>query len=211
PKNSARKAAAQALVEPGTGAIKGMVVGRKLGSNSERGKTWINFAADASHGSSIGMQAGSTFKAFTLAAALEEGMPFGRRLMAPRAFVPQGFRNCKGDPVNSTTALRNSADGSGGRQFSLVTGTHGSVNTFFLALEREVGLCDTVKMAEKLGLRQASGKRLQQLPSFTLGFNEVSPLRMAAAYAAFGARGEYCEPVAIKSITDSAGRKLKVP
>ncbi|MFC5751946.1 penicillin-binding protein [Actinomadura rugatobispora] len=210
-KNSAGKAAAEALVEPGTGEIKGLVVDRRLGPDAERGKTWINFAADASHGSSIGMQAGSTFKAFTLAAALEEDMPFGTRLMAPRAFTPTGFRDCAGRSVNSSGALRNSADGEGGKSFSLVTGTHHSVNTFFLALEREVGLCDTVKMAERLGMRQADGKRMGQYPSFTLGAAQVSPLRLAAAYAAFGARGRYCEPVAIKQITDAAGKRLKVP
>ncbi|GAA3945047.1 transglycosylase domain-containing protein [Actinomadura viridis] len=210
-KNSARKAAAEALVEPGTGEIKGLVVGRRLGSDRERGKTWINFAADAGHGSSIGMQAGSTFKAFTLAAALEDDMPFGTRLMAPRGFVPTGFRDCRGRPVNSTTTLRNSADGEGGRTFSLVTGTHHSVNTFFLALEREVGLCETVKMAERLGMRRADGKPMSQFPSFTLGADQVSPLRLAAAYAAFGARGRYCEPIAIKQITDASGRRLRVP
>ena len=211
-KNSAHKAAAEAMVEPGTGEIKGMVVDRKLGSDRERGKTWINFAADADHGSSIGMQAGSTFKAFTLAAALENGLPFGTRLEAPRAFTPTGYRDCKGRNVSDPShSLRNSADGEGGREFSLTTGTHHSVNTFFLALEREVGLCDTVKMAERLGMRQGNGKPLEQFPSFTLGFNPVSPVRLAAAYAAFGARGRYCQPIAIKSITDAAGKKLKVP
>ncbi|WP_285492062.1 transglycosylase domain-containing protein [Actinomadura sp. NBRC 104425] len=211
PKNSAGKAAAEALVEPGTGEIKGMAVDRELGSNRERGKTWINFAADASHGSSIGMQAGSTFKVFTLAAALDENMPFGTRLMAPRAFVPTGYRDCKGRRVGDTKPLRNAADGEGGREFTLVTGTHHSVNTFFLALQRKVGLCDTVKMAEKLGMRQANGKPLEQYPSFTLGFNPVSPVRLAAAYAAFGARGRYCKPIAIKRITDAQGRELRVP
>lgn len=212
PKNSAHKAAAEAMVEPGTGEIKAMVVDRALGPDKERGKTWINFAADASHGSSIGMQAGSTFKAFTLAAALDEGMPFGTRLMAPRAYTPVGFRNCDGDRVGDPNAsLRNAADGEGGRQFSLVTGTHHSVNTFFLALEKEVGLCDTVRMAERLGMKQANGKPLEQYPAFTLGFNPVSPLRLAAAYAAFGARGEYCKPIAIKSVKDAAGHRLKVP
>ncbi|MER7548040.1 penicillin-binding protein [Actinomadura sp.] len=212
PKNSAHKAAAEAMVEPGTGEIKAMVVDRELGPDKERGKTWINFAADASHGSSIGMQAGSTFKAFTLAAALDEGMPFGTRLMAPREFTPVGFRNCDGDKVGDPTAsLRNAADGEGGKEFSLVTGTHHSVNTFFLALEKEVGLCDTVRMAERLGMKQASGKPLEEYPSFTLGFNPVSPLRLAAAYAAFGARGEYCKPIAITSIKDASGHRLKVP
>ncbi|MFC4050299.1 penicillin-binding protein [Actinomadura syzygii] len=212
PRNSAHKAAAEAMVQPGTGEIKAMVVDRALGPDKERGKTWINFAADASHGSSIGMQAGSTFKVFTLAAALDQGMPFGTRLMAPREFTAVGYRNCKGQRVgDASKPLRNSADGEGGKRFSLVTGTHHSVNTFFLALEKEVGLCETVKMAEKLGMRQASGKPLEQYPSFTLGFNPVSPLRLAAAYAAFGARGRYCEPVAIREIRDASGRKLKVP
>ena len=212
PKNSAHKAAAEAMVEPGTGEIKAMVVGRELGPDKERGKTWINFAADADHGSSIGMQAGSTFKVFTLAAALDEGMPFGTRLMAPEKYRPVGFRNCRGENVSDPSAsLGNAADGEGGRTFSLVTGTHHSVNTFFLALEKKVGLCDTVRMAERLGMRQANGEPLEQYPSFTLGFNSVSPLRLAAAYAAFGARGEYCEPIAIKEITDASGRKLKVP
>ncbi|GAA1582184.1 transglycosylase domain-containing protein [Actinomadura kijaniata] len=210
--NSARKAAAEALVEPGTGHIKGMAVDRLLGPDRERGKTWINFAADASHGSSIGMQAGSTFKAFTLAAALEEGMPFGQRFMAPRAYLPTGYRDCKGRRVGDPSkALKNSADGEGGRTFSLVTGTEHSVNTFFLALQKDVGLCDTVKMAERLGMKQANGKPLEQYPAFTLGFAQVSPLRLAAAYAAFGARGRYCKPVAITQITDSAGHRLKIP
>ncbi|TDD67257.1 PASTA domain-containing protein [Actinomadura rubrisoli] len=211
-KNSARKAAAEAMVQPGTGEIKAMVVDRKLGSNKERGKTWINFAADASHGSSIGMQAGSTFKVFTLAAALEEDLPFGTRLMAPRGYTPVGYRDCKGRRVGDPSkTLSNSADGEGGRTFSLVTGTHHSVNTFFLALEKKVGLCETAKLAERLGMRQSNGRPLEQFPSFTLGSGQVSPVRLAAAYAAFGARGRYCSPIAIRQITAANGRRMKVP
>ncbi|MFB4296076.1 penicillin-binding protein [Actinomadura sp. NTSP31] len=211
-KNSAHKAAAEAMVEPGTGRVKAMVVDRRLGSDKVRGKTWINFAADADHGSSIGMQAGSTFKVFTLAAALDEGLPFGTRLMAPKEFTPVGYRDCKGNRVGDPgTSLHNAGDGEGGKPFSIVTGTHHSVNTFFLALEKKVGLCATVKMAEKFGMKQATGKPLQQYPSFTLGINPVSPVRLAAAYAAFGARGKYCSPVAIAQITDASGHRLKVP
>lgn len=210
-RNKEKKAAAQVLVEPGTGEIKGMDVGRELGPDEEPGKTWINFAADASHGTSVGMAAGSTFKAFTLAAAFDEGMPIGERITAPVAYAPTGFRDCKSRDVSDTTQLRNSSDGEGGRSFSLLTGTWHSVNTFFLKLEKDVGLCDTVKMAKKLGMRRADGKPLQEYASFTLGFNDVSPLRVAAAYAAFGARGEYCEPIAIKRIDRSDGKKIKVP
>jgi membrane peptidoglycan carboxypeptidase len=211
-KNSAHKAAAEVLVKPGTGEIMGMVVDRKLGPDKERGKTWINFAADASHGSSVGMQSGSTFKLFTLARALEEGLPFGERLMAPRAYTTSGLRTCDGDSVSiPRPGLHNAGDGEGGRKFSILTGTHHSVNTFFLALEKKIGLCDTARMAERLGMLRADGKPLKQLGSFTLGFNEVSPVRMAAAYAAFGARGKYCEPIAIKKITDPSGKSVEVP
>jgi membrane peptidoglycan carboxypeptidase len=66
-------------------------------------------------------------------------------------------------------------------------------------------------MAEKLGMRRADGKQLQQVASFTLGPNTVSPLRLAAAYAAFGARGKYCDPVVLTKVTDANGRELKVP
>jgi membrane peptidoglycan carboxypeptidase len=113
--------------------------------------------------------------------------------------------------VGDPKPLHNAADGEGGKKFSLLTGTHDSVNTFFLALEKKVGLCDTVRMAERLGMRRADGTPLRQVPTLTLGANEVSPVRMAAAYAAFAARGEYCSPIAITSITDASGERLRVP
>jgi membrane peptidoglycan carboxypeptidase len=211
PDNPAHKASAEALVEPGTGAVKAMVVDRALGPAEKTGKTWVNFAADADHGTSIGMQAGSTFKVFTLAAALDRDMAFGHRLMAPEHFTPSGFRDCDGHTADATVSLGNAADGEGGRRFSLVTGTWHSVNTFFLKLEKEVGLCPTVRMAEKLGMRRADGSDLKQVASFTLGSNTVSPLRLAAAYAAFAARGRYCRPVVLAEVTDAAGNRLPVP
>ena len=84
------------------------------------------------------------------------------------------------------------------------------MNTFFLELERKVGLCETYKMATKLGMRRATGGKLEQYPSFTLGFNTVSPVRLAAAYAAFAARGRYCSPISITSIGSPRG-PLSVP
>jgi membrane peptidoglycan carboxypeptidase len=210
-KNSSHKASAEVLVQPGTGAVRAMVVDRSLGPSEKTGKTWVNFAADGDHGTSLGMQAGSTFKVFTLAAALDEGMAFGHRLYAADHFSPTGLRDCDGKYAGSSTSLSNAADGEGGRTFSLVTGTWNSVNTFFLNLEKQVGLCDTVKMAEKLGMRRADGKPLQEVASFTLGPNTVSPIRLAAAYAAFGARGKYCDPVVLSKVTDANGHALKVP
>jgi membrane peptidoglycan carboxypeptidase len=49
------------------------------------------------------------------------------------------------------------------------------------------------------------------IPSFTLGSVNVSPLSMAAAYATVAARGMYCAPTAILKITDNTGKNMKVP
>ncbi len=210
PKNESGKAAAEVLVRPGTGEITAMAVDRRLGDSSKRGMMWVNLAADSDHGSSLGMQAGSTFKVFTLAEALRQGMAFGNKLFAPKEFIPTGFKDCAGRRVGDTTALGNAGDGEGGKDFTLVTGTWHSVNTFFLELERHIGLCETYKMATRLGMRKATGGKLEQYPSFTLGFNTVSPVRLAAAYAAFAARGRYCSPISITSITNPRGT-IRVP
>ncbi len=95
-KNASHKAAAEVLVQPGTGAVRAMAIDRALGPSEKIGKTWVNFAADGDHGTSLGMQAGSTFKVFTLAAALDQGMAFGHRLYAPDHYAPTGLHNCAG-------------------------------------------------------------------------------------------------------------------
>ena len=48
------------------------------------------------------------------------------------------------------------------------------------------------------------------LPSFTLGSVNVSPMSMAAAYATVAARGMYCAPVAVARIITGTGARLPV-
>jgi membrane carboxypeptidase/penicillin-binding protein len=59
----------------------------------------------------------------------------------------------------------------------------GSVNTYFLQLEKTIGLCPVVKMAKKLGVKRADGQKLSEVETFTLGVNEVDPIN--AAYTGF--------------------------
>jgi membrane peptidoglycan carboxypeptidase len=208
-----RHVGAQAMVQPGTGKIKAIAVSKGYGPRRKRGETSINLAADEAHGGRAGLQAGSTFKAFTLATALKEGMSPNDSLNAPGAFPHVGFENCKGQNVSVPSAppVQNaSGEGKSGR-YSLESGTWNSVNTFFMALERKVGLCDTVQTAKELGVKRADGTPLREYSTFTLGINEVDPVTMAAAFASFGARGKYCKPIAIESITDRNGKALRVP
>jgi membrane peptidoglycan carboxypeptidase len=74
-------------------------------------------------------------------------------------------------------------------------------------------------MAKKLGVTWATGEELDYLfpdgrtaevPSFTLGSADVSPLTLANAYATVSAHGVYCEPRVITKVTDRNGKSLSV-
>ena len=47
-------------------------------------------------------------------------------------------------------------------------------------------------------------------PSFTLGADQVAPIDVAAADATLPARGIYCHPVVVNSVTDRNGKQLPV-
>ncbi|MFG1873346.1 transglycosylase domain-containing protein [Sphaerisporangium sp. NPDC049003] len=205
---SDKPVAAEALVEPGTGAIKAMAASRRFGNSKKKNESNYNLVADVAHGGGTGFQAGSTFKAFTLATALKEGLRFGDGLDAGSSFQASGysdFKNCKGENVGDPSHVAHNSEGGGGFK-TLQTGTWGSVNTFFLGLEKKVGLCDVVKTAKDLGIKRADGGKLQEVETFTLGVNEMDPITVASAYATFAARGKYCEPMAITAITDRYGK-----
>ncbi|MBB2908945.1 membrane peptidoglycan carboxypeptidase [Streptosporangium becharense] len=208
-KTSDKPVAAQAMVVPGTGAIKAMAASRKFGGNKKKNEISYNLVGDAAHGGGGGFQAGSTFKPFTLLTALEQGMKLNDGFTTGSGYnAPSygAFRDCKGNAVGDPKhTVSNSSEGGGGFK-TLTTGTLGSVNTFFLRLEEEVGLCETVKMAKRLGIKRADGRPLAEVETFTLGPNEMDPVTVAGAYAAIAARGTYCKPMVITESVDRDGK-----
>ncbi|MEO3812897.1 transglycosylase domain-containing protein [Sphaerisporangium sp. B11E5] len=208
--------AAEAMVEPGTGRIRAIAASKKYGLNAggkdQGAHTTFNLAADIAHGGGQGFQAGSTFKVFTLATALAKGWRFDQGFDTPGAFSPSsGYRDCTGKNVSVPDAVVHNAGGEGrGGPYSLATGTWQSVNIFYMMLERDVGLCDVVRTARSLGVARADGKPLKEVPTFTLGVNEMDPVTVAAAFATFGARGRYCRPMAVLAITERGGRHTTV-
>ncbi|WP_188189301.1 transglycosylase domain-containing protein [Nonomuraea sp. SYSU D8015] len=200
--------ASEALVEPGTGAIKAMAASRKYGQKKRKNEMSYNVVADAVHGGGTGFQAGSTFKTFTLLTALKQGMKINDGLSVGSGFrAPyySSFKNCKGENIGDPSHTVTNDEGGGGFK-SLATGTWDSVNTFFMALEQKVGLCNVVKTAQSLGIKRSDGLDLQEYSTFTLGINEMDPVTVANAYAAIGARGKYCAPMVITKITDRTGK-----
>ena len=75
-----------------------------------------------------------------------------------------------------------------------------------MTLEQKVGLCDVVKTAKRWASSAPTASKLQEFETFTLGINEMDPVTVATAYAAIGARGKYCTPMAITEITDRDGK-----
>lgn len=203
------------MMEPGTGLIVAMAQNRtKMGT--KRGETFFNYAVKNSMGGSDGYQGGSTFKAFVAAAALERGMgAYGTiNARAHMNFKGKVFRSCSGNITVRDDWNVDNASPSG--RMNLFQGTKNSVNTYFVQLEQAVGLCAVTKMAKRLGLEiSMPGRDLveeyNEIPSFTLGAVEVTPLSMIEAYGTFAARGIHCEPIILKSIKTKDGTSLPVP
>ncbi len=197
---------ALAQVQPGTGRITAMAQSRGFGSGP--GKDFVNYSADFVDGGSSGFQAGSTFKVFVLAAAIQQGIPLNTRIEAPQKIVVRRpYTTCDGVHEDPWTVQNSTGAGT----YDVQTATWRSVNTFFARLEGRTGICAPWQIATDLGVTQANGDPLEQYKSFPLGPFEVSPLAMAEAYATFAARGVHCDAVAVSKIVDRNGERLSVP
>lgn len=84
-----------------------------------------------------------------------------------------------------------------------------SVNTYYIEMISDIGICPVTEMSKKMGIERADGNKMLQAPSIALGTQEMSPLTMANGYATFASRGMYCTPVAIESISQRVGEKSK--
>jgi len=200
-----------AMVEPGTGDIKAIANSRTYGT-SGAGASMINYAANYEMGNSRGIQAGSVFKIYVLAAAIKQGISLNTRINAPSQIHMGGkkWRACEHEGHKYVTAESDWSpkNSTRGGNVSLREATEWSTNTFFIPMSRRTGLCEPARIAESTGVYHAMGNRLKQVPSFTLGANEVAPLDVAGSLAMFANRGVYCEPRAIVEVKDRSGKVI---
>ena len=206
---------ALAMVEPGTGEVRALAQSRPMGRSEADGETFLNYAVPTKYGDSAGFQAGSTFKPFVLAAAVNEGIPLSTTFNAPETLtLPQDeFANCPNAPSFAGEWTVSTSTSSG--TMDVYRGTRESVNTFYAMLERATGVCKPFEVAKKLGVELTNptgddqGNGAERVPTFTLGIANASPLEMAEAYATFAARGLHCDSHPITSIEDASGHVLK--
>ncbi|AWZ04337.1 MULTISPECIES: transglycosylase domain-containing protein [unclassified Streptomyces] len=207
-------ATAVTLVQPGTGRVLAMGQSKPYGFG--KNETQINFSVDKKMGgSNFGFPTGSTFKSFVAAAAIERGLPPTKMYQAPYDMdYPSPVQTCGDKPWVNTGSpkarVENETESEVG-PYGMKEAMAKSVNTYFVEMISEVGLCPVTDMTTKLGVIPANGAKLPEVPAIALGSEGMSPLTMANAYATFANRGVYCTPVAIESITDSHGKALTVP
>lgn len=215
--------ATMSMMQPGTGLIVAMAQNRpKMGSDLGNGETFYNYSVGGPKsgqdmGGAEGYQAGSTFKTFTVAAAIEKGISPSKSYNAANKmnFGGQTFENCEGTFTSPDYSVGNSTGRNG--TMNMKMGLAYSVNTYFIQLERDTGICNAAQMAQKTGVRLANEPQEHfttvhaSNPSFTLGTPEVTPLSMAEAYATFAARGKHCNPIILKRVVNRDGKEIPVP
>ncbi|MEU4497648.1 transglycosylase domain-containing protein [Streptomyces sp. NPDC023998] len=206
-------ATAVTMVQPGSGKILAMGQSRPYGFGKT--ETQINYSVNQGMGgSNYGFPVGSTFKPFVASAAIEQGKPPTQMYPAPYEMpYPSQVATCSGKPwVNlGDQRLENENESEVG-PYALKDAMAKSVNTYFVQMIADIGLCPVMEMTQRLGVVQGNGKKLPEEPSaLTLGSTGISPLTMANAYATFANRGTYCTPTAIESIRTADGKNLEVP
>ncbi|MDX6236008.1 MAG: hypothetical protein QOG10_823 [Kribbellaceae bacterium] len=201
--------AALTIIQPGTGVVKAMVQSKPYGNG--KNQTAYNYNVEKSYaGGYGGFQNGSTMKAFTIAAAIQKGIPLNYTINSPPQINLGGkkWTTCTGSVrAESTYQPKNSTAANG--DLTMIQAARASTNTYFLQLSQRVGLCPIATIAGNLGMYDAqSGQPLAQFPSFTLGVGYVTPLMLSNAYATFAARGLYCKPLLVASVLDKAGKPI---
>src|SRR5271168_3288757 len=217
-------ASVMSVIRPGKNSHKvvAMASNRTYGLNTEAGETMRSQPF-----SLVGDGAGSIFKIFTTAAAMQMGMGINATLDVPGRFQTKGMGNggAKGCP-KETWCVINAGNYRGSMNVTDALAT--SPNTAFARLIQLVGVQRTVDMAVKLGLRsygepgsarnydQESNESLadfikrQNIGSFTLGPFELNALELSNVAATLASGGTWCPPSPIDKLIDRNGNQVAV-
>ncbi|MER6365004.1 transglycosylase domain-containing protein [Kitasatospora sp. NPDC001527] len=154
-------------------------------------------------------QAGSTFKAIALAAALEnDAKTQSGQTITPRTVYDgtsgRKVRGGKGTPY----APPNEGDKSYG-QITLQQATDWSVNSAFAQLAQDTGLAKVRETAIALGL-PSNTPGLDPVPSIPLGTATPSVLDLAGVYATLDNGGKQITPWLVQSV-DREGEPVELP
>lgn len=214
---------AMAMVEPGQDKhkVRALVANRDYGNNADQGQTAYDIVSKVQP-----FGAGSIYKVFTAATAIEQGMSIGDILDVPPSYTSRVYKN-----GNAPYTVGN-ADGVQPGPRTLQAALATSPNTAFVALQEKVGLNNVVDMATRLGLKQgmtgvnADGQPLAgdgsngqaqadvikkgKRGAFTLGYTPTSVLELSNVAATIMSGGVYCPPTPVEEIQDRHGNPVRI-
>lgn len=173
-------------VQPGTGEVRAWYGGRFYGTGTGGFTDFTDNVTDP-------IQPGSAFKPIALAAALQQGISLSSYYNGNSGQVftpgyPQGVPNYAGESVG---------------QINLLSATALSINSAFVALGRDAGTDNVIKMAHELGIPLS--EELPAVDSLPLGVVATRPLDMADTYATFAAQGVQAPAHLVAKVVDRNG------
>jgi membrane peptidoglycan carboxypeptidase len=215
-------ASVMSVIRPGRDShrVVSMASNRRYGLNTEAGETMRPQPF-----SMVGDGAGSIFKIFTTAAAMDMGMGINTALDVPGSFQTKGMGSggAKGCP-KETWCVVNAGSYRGSMNVTDALAT--SPNTAFAKLISRIGVPRTVDMAIRLGLRSyadpgsardydpnsneslADFIKRQNIGSFTLGPFELNALELSNVAATLASGGVWCPPNPVDKIIDRDGNEV---
>jgi membrane peptidoglycan carboxypeptidase len=174
---------ALAAVEPGTGRVKAYYGG-------ERGYGNLDLAGSR-------FRPGSSFKAYTLAAAISEGIS-----------IKSYWNGSDNQAFPGETIKVKNSEGESCARCNLIEATVKSLNTTYYALAQKVGASKVLDLAKAAGVADPKIEpQLSLTRQVALGDLRISPLDHADGFATFAAGGLHAAPYFVERI-DQAGHRM---
>ncbi|MFP7365093.1 transglycosylase domain-containing protein [Corynebacterium callunae] len=207
------------VIKPGEEShdILAMTSSRNYGLDLEAGETMLPQTA-----SLVGNGAGSIFKIFTAAAAIQQGAGLDTVLQVPTRYEARGMGTGGADNCPANTYCVENA-GTYPATMTLQEALAKSPNTPFVKMIEQVGVENVVDLSVKLGLRSyaeagtfdgessiADYMKDHNLGSYTLGPTAVNPLELSNVAATIASGGMWCEPNPIVSVHDRDGNEVYI-
>ncbi len=172
--------------DPWTGHVRAMIGGR------DHTHSKFNRSTQALR------QAGSAFKPFVYAAALESGIPASEVVVDGPVVLDQADGSVW-RPANYHPEFRG--------PITIREGLRLSINMIAIKLGQRVGFESVAQTARRLGIRT----QIERFPSTAIGAAEVIPIQMLEAYSTFATLGMRVRPFPIVRVESAEGEILWEP